>query len=76
MTTEELWLNGEPVGLERSTTGGMERQVGEFAECCLNGGEPDASGRSVRHSMAIIEAAQQSAERGAPVALTEFEKQA
>ena len=33
----------------------MGNQIREFADCCLNGGTPDASGRSVRHTMTVIE---------------------
>lgn len=73
LTTQELWLNGEPVPVEEGTSAGMSNQVREFARCCLEGGEPDASGRSVRHSMAVIEAAKLSAERNAVVELAEFD---
>ena len=51
----------------------MVRQVQEFATCCTEGTEPDASAKSVRHTMAVIEAAKQSAERGEVVMVSEFE---
>ena len=64
--------DGEAVDVEGSAGEGMGRQIREFAECCLTGATPDASGRSVRHSMAVIEAARHSAERMAPVQVSEF----
>jgi predicted dehydrogenase len=67
-----LLVNGEEVEVEGTTGGGMRNQIREFATCCLEGTEPDASGHSVRHSMAIIEAAKESAERQAPVDMSEF----
>jgi predicted dehydrogenase len=51
----------------------MQNQIREFAECCLENRQPDANGRSVRHTMAIIEAAKQSAERNEIVQMAEFE---
>ena len=73
LTTREAWLNNEPVEVEVPTAPGMVNQVREFAACCLSGREPDANGRSVRHTMAVIEAARVSAERNAPVDLSEFD---
>ena len=67
LTNSKLTLNGEEVAVD-SAGEGMGRQIGEFARCCLEGGcEPDASGHSVRHTMAVTEAAQQSAESDQPV---------
>ena len=51
----------------------MREQVREFADCCLTGREPDASGRSVRHTVAVIEGARLSAERGEPVKVAELD---
>ena len=72
LTGTEVWLNGQPVEVPEPTAPGMLSQVREFVECCLTGREPDASGRSVRATMAAIEAAKLSAERGMPVDLAEF----
>lgn len=72
-TNGELTVNGETVDVEGSPSEGMGRQIQEFAECCLTGSTPDASGRSVRHSMAVIEAAWHSAERAEPVQVAEFD---
>ena len=71
-TNGELTGNGETVAVEGSASEGMGRQIEEFARCCLTGDTPDASGRSVRHSMAVIEAAWHSAERLEPVQVAEF----
>ena len=51
----------------------MVNQIQEFASCCLEDKVPDAESRSVRHTMAIIEAAKQSAERNQPVLVSEFD---
>ena len=72
VTNQTLVLNGEEVELEETSGAGMPNQLGEFATCCLEGGTPDASGRSVRHTMAVIEAAKQSAERNEAVEVAEF----
>ena len=71
-THGRLLLNGEEVEIG-SAGNGMGNQIREFADCCLKGGTPDASGRSVRHTMAVIEAAKQSAERDEAVLVSEFE---
>ncbi len=70
---QKLMLNGKEVQIEGTSGEGMKNQIREFAKCCLEGGEPDASGRSVRHTMAVIESAKQSAERNETVQLAEFE---
>ncbi|MDA1190778.1 MAG: Gfo/Idh/MocA family oxidoreductase, partial [Candidatus Poribacteria bacterium] len=62
-TNSQLTMNGQSVAVEGSSSDGMRLQIQEFADCCLNGGVPDASGLSVRHSMAVIEAAMLSADR-------------
>lgn len=66
-----LWWNGNPVETAGAADG-MLHQIAEFVRCCREGGEPDASARSVRHTMAAIEAAKLSAERNAPVDLEEL----
>jgi len=71
LTGDKLLLNGQAVPIERTSGEGMQNQIREFADCCLTGREPDASGRSVRHTMAVIEAAKQSAERNEPVLVSE-----
>ena len=68
-----LTLNGEPVEVQDPVATGMRDQIGEFADCCLTGREPDASGRSVRHTMAVIEAARLSSERGEAVQVAELD---
>lgn len=72
-TNQKLLLNGEEVQVEGSAGEGMRRQIWDFADCCLKGREPDASGKSVRHTMAVIEATKQSAERDETVQLSEFD---
>ena len=72
-THRKLTLNGEEVPLDEPREG-MRNQIHEFATCCLEGKTPDANGRSVRHTMAVIEAAKQSAERGAVVMVSEFDR--
>ncbi len=72
MTNQKLMVNGKDVPLDETSQVAMPRQIGEFAACCLNGKVPDAHGRSVRHTMAVIEAAKCSAERGEPVMVSEF----
>jgi len=73
LSGQRLLVNGKEVPLEGTSGDGMRNQIREFAVCCLEGSEPDASGRSVRHTMAVIEAAKQSAERNEPVQMSEFE---
>ncbi len=73
LSGDKLMMNGQEVQVKDSSTEGMKLQIHEFAECCLEGRQPDANGRSVRHSMAVIEAAKQSAERNEPVLVAEFE---
>jgi len=72
MSGNKLLLNNEEVSIEGTSGEGMLNQIREFAQCCLAGCEPDASGRSVRHTMAVIEAAKQSAERNEVVQVSEF----
>jgi len=72
LSGEKLVMNGKEVPLEGTSGDGMHNQIREFAECCLEGREPDASGWSVRHTMAVIEAAKLSAERNEPVYLSEM----
>jgi predicted dehydrogenase len=81
----KLLLNGKEVPVEGTSREGMPNQVREFAECCLEerdlcfgyrvARKPDASGRSVRHTMAVIEAAKQSAERNEVVQVSEFARE-
>ena len=72
MSNQKLMVDGEEVPVEGTSKVGMPNQIGEFADCCLNDHVPDANGRSVRHTMAMIEATKLSAERDAPVFLAEF----
>ena len=71
LTGDKLTVNGEEVSVGGSSREGMSNQIREFATCCLKGSEPDASGHSVRHSMAVIEAAKLSAERNVPVQMSD-----
>ena len=64
-------MNGEEVQVGEGN--GMVSQIREFATCCLEDTVPDANGRSVRQTMAVIEAAKQSAERDEPVEVSEFD---
>ena len=75
MSGSKLLLNGKEVPVEGTSREGMHNQVREFAECCLEGREPDASGRSVRHTMAVIAAAKKSADRNEVVLLSEFARE-
>lgn len=75
MSGGKLLLNGKEVTIEGTSAEGMPNQVREFAQCCLEGSKPDASGRSVRHTMAVIEATKLSAERNEIVKLSEFDKE-
>ena len=72
LTHQQLILNGEEVTVEGTSAEGMKNQIQEFATCCLEGKTPDASGRSVRHTMAVIEATAQSAEKNVPVQVAEL----
>lgn len=73
LSGDRLMMNGQDVQVDGSSAEGMKLQIHEFAQCCLEGRQPDANGRSVRHTMAVIEAAKQSAERNEPVLVAEFE---
>ena len=73
VNNREVKLNGEDVEVVGDTGDGMPNQVREFVTCCLEGGEPDANGRSVRHTMAILTAVALSAERGEAVDLKELD---
>jgi len=70
---QKLIVSGKEVSVDGANSEGMPNQIREFAACCLEGREPDANGRSVRHSMAVIEAAKHSAERNEPVQVSEFD---
>jgi len=73
LSGQKLLVNGEEISIDGTSGEGMSNQIREFADCCLGNRQPDASGRSVRHTMAVIEAAKQSAERHEIVQLSEFE---
>jgi len=73
LTGDKLSMNGQEVAVDGSSGQGMKLQIEAFTESCLTGKEPDASGRSVRHSMAVIEAAKQSAERNKPILVSELD---
>ena len=71
MTNQKLMVNGKEVPIDVTSRVGMPSQIAEFVDCCLNGKVPDANGRSVRHTMAVIEAVKLSAECGEPVMVDE-----
>ena len=73
ITSQKLVVDGEEIEVEGVAAAGMRHQVAEFVDCCLKGETPDASGESVRHTMALIEAVQLSAGRGEVVDLAELE---
>jgi predicted dehydrogenase len=73
ITSQKLMLDGEEIEVEGVAADGMCNQIAEFADCCLKGRTPDASGESVRHTMALIEAVQLSSARGEVVDLAELE---
>ena len=62
VTGGKVWLNGAEVPVEGSAADGMPNEFAEFARCCREGGTPDADGRSSRRTMAVVEAALESAE--------------
>jgi len=70
---DKLSMNGQDVAIDGSSGQGMKLQIQAFADSCMTGEVPDASGRSVRHTMAVIEATKQSAERNKPVLVSEFD---
>lgn len=70
---DKLSMNGQDVAVDGSSGQGMKLQIQAFADSCMTGEVPDASGRSVRHTMAVIEATKQSAERNKPVLVSEFD---
>lgn len=71
LTASTLEVNGESVEVE-GPGAGMPNQIAEFVNCCVTGATPDASGTSVRQSMAAIEAAKLSGERGQVVEVSEL----
>ncbi|MBT4502835.1 MAG: Gfo/Idh/MocA family oxidoreductase [Gemmatimonadetes bacterium] len=73
ITSQKLMVDGEEVEVEGVAADGMRNQVAEFADCCLKRETPDASGESVRHTMAMIEAVQLSSARGEVVELAELD---
>lgn len=72
MTNQNLTLNGENIPIGETLEVGMANQIREFATCCLEGNVPDANGKSVRHTMEVIEAVKKSSERNAPVRISEL----
>jgi predicted dehydrogenase len=73
LSSDKLLMNGKEVNIEGSSGEGMRNQIHEFADCCLKGRQPDANGKSVRHTMAVIKATKQSAERNKPVLVSELD---
>jgi len=73
ITTQRLVVDGKEMPVTVGSGEAMENQVREFASCCLEGRTPEASGKNVRHTMAVIEAAKQSADSGKPVLVSELD---
>jgi predicted dehydrogenase len=65
-------VNGEAPGADFPVGLSMRSELEHFAVTCLEHGTPDSNGQSVRETMAVIEAARLSAERGAVVDLAEL----
>jgi len=70
-TDDSLYVNGETLivgGEERHVPmqegGGMYTQIAEFASAVLEGREPEASGKDVRRTYALLEAAKLSMKEG------------
>jgi len=70
-TDDSLYVNGETLivgGEERHVPmqegGGMYTQLAEFASAVLDGREPEASGKDVRRTYALLEAAKLSMKEG------------
>jgi len=70
-TDDSLYVNGETLivgGEERHVPmqegGGMYTQMAEFASAVLEGREPEASGKDVRRTYALLEAAKLSMDEG------------
>jgi len=70
-TDDSLYINGETLivgGEERHVPmqegGGMYTQLAEFASAVLEGREPEASGKDVRRTYALLEAAKMSIKEG------------
>ena len=63
LTGRTVVVNGEKPGTDFPIGENLRTEIREFASCCLEGRTPDANGHSVRHTMVVIEAAKQSAER-------------
>ena len=70
---DQLLLDGQEVPDMESNSVAMRNQMADFAACATRGGTADADGRSVRHTMAILEAVKLSIARGQPVALSDVE---
>jgi predicted dehydrogenase len=65
-------LNGEGPGTEFPVGESLREEIHEFATCCLDSKTPDANGESVRHTVAIVEAARLSAARDEVVMVSEL----
>jgi len=70
-TEDSLYVNGETIivgGEEQQVPmqegGGMYTQIAEFASAVLEGREPEASGKDVRRTYALLEAAKLSMKEG------------
>ncbi|MEA3400265.1 MAG: Gfo/Idh/MocA family oxidoreductase [Armatimonadota bacterium] len=65
--SEQIQVDGESIDVPLDSTAAWRAQVGEFARAVLEGGEPEASGRDVRRTMAALEAARLSIRDGVVV---------
>jgi len=57
VTNEEVVVNGEATPVPMNPSGGFVPQLAEFVSAVREGWEPEASGRDVRRTMAVLEAA-------------------
>ena len=64
LATEAIDLNGKTIEAPLPDNGGMTDQIAEFAYACLEGREPEASGRNVLHTMRALDAVWKSVQTG------------
>ena len=64
LATESIDLNGEEIPAPLPGGGGMNDQIEEFARACLEGREPEASGRNVLKTMRALDAIWKSVQTG------------
>ncbi|MEN6546298.1 MAG: Gfo/Idh/MocA family oxidoreductase [Armatimonadia bacterium] len=72
IATEAVMLNEERFDLPLPEGGGMKEQIAEFGAAIREGHEPEASGKNVRRTMALLEAAKISMRTGKVVVAGEL----